>query len=277
MRKSTPVRQKRRTPRWVAWLPIGLASLFLLLVLFRAGSDTASPILAKQVAPGAQVEALPASPEVAPAAPGALAAVPSRLAPAKVEPPKLPKPRAPELPDAPSMLTAPQAPRVTAAPILQAPTAPSPPPAPVPAAPSVVAAPVKPPAPEPPVLSAPVRPTEAPSVTNAQGWKETPIQQERPVVRIYNTAGDDGRSQVFLTNGRSRYRVFIRNPYGEVSLAPGNYRYELYVSGSAAAPAPDQLGVLRCRKYTQYSLEFFRTPFARTHEEDLGDERPTTP
>lgn len=94
------------------------------------------------------------------------------------------------------------------------------------------------------------------------------------MVRIYNTAGDDGQSRVFLTNGRSRYRVQIRNPYGEVTLAPGSYRYELYVSGSAMGPAPDQVGVLRCQKYTQYSLEFFRTPFARTRQEDLGDELP---
>jgi len=273
--KSPPPRPKRRTPRWVTALPIGLALLFLLFVLYRVGSDAASPILAKQAGQGSTAEALPARPEARPAAPGALAALPARTAPAPPAVAVPPSRRAPEVPDAPSMLTAPQAPpQVTAAPMVQAPALPVAPAAPAPAAPSLMAAAVKPAPPQPPVTSAPVRPAEAPGVTNAQGWKETPIQQERPVVRIYNTAGDDGRSQVFLTDGRSRFKVQIQNPYGEVTLAPGSYRYELYASGSAAAPDPDQVGVLRLQKYTQYSLEYFRTPFARTRQQDLGDERP---
>jgi hypothetical protein len=248
----------------------------LLVVLLRAGWNGASPILAKQTGSGDTVEALRARPETAPPAPGALAAIPQRPAPAKLKPAKLEplKPSAPEIPKAPSLLTVPQAPQVAAAPVTQAPVVPTPPPAPPQPAPSLLTAPAKPPAPAPPVTSAPTPPAPAAPVTNAQGWKETPIDQERPVVRIYNTAGDNGRSLVFLRNGRSRYRVQIRNPYGEVTLDPGSYRYELYVSGSVMAPAPDQVGVLRCRKYTQYSLEFFRTPFARTRQEDLGDEPP---
>jgi len=277
-RKRTRGRAGRRTPNWVAALPIGLATLFLLFVLFRAGSDAASPILAKQVRPESTVETLPARPEARPAAPGALMALPQRQKPAPPAPAARPSRRAPDLPDAPSMLTAPQAPpQVATAPVVQAPAVPIAPAAPPVPAPSLMAASVKPSAPEPPVTSAPARPAEGPGVTNAQGWKETPIQQERPVVRIYNTAGDDGRSQVFLTDGRARFRVSIENPYGEVTLPPGSYRYELYASGSAAAPNPDQVGVLRCRKYTQYSLEYFRTPFARTRQRDLGDERPDTP
>lgn len=97
------------------------------------------------------------------------------------------------------------------------------------------------------------------------------------MVRINNTAEDEGRSVVFLTDGRSRFRVQVRNPYGEITLAPGNYRYELYIYGSPAGPDPDQVGVLRCRKYTQYSLDYFRAPFARTRQQDLGDERPAGP
>lgn len=272
-RRKVSARGKRRTPKWLAALPLTLATLLLLFVLYRAGSDAASPILAKQGGTSGNVEALPARPELLPAAPNALLAPPEPPKPAPAVPTAPRVSRAPDLPAAPSMLTAPQAPpQVTDAPVVQAPAAPPPPPTP---APSMLAAAEKPEPPQPPVTSAPTRPAEAaPSVTSAQGWKETTIPQERPVVRIYNTAGDEGRSQVFLTDGRSRYRVQVRNPYGEVSLAPGSYRYELYVAGSAAAPDPDQVGVLRCRKFTQYSLEYYRAPFIRTRQQDLGDERP---
>jgi hypothetical protein len=122
------------------------------------------------------------------------------------------------------------------------------------------------------VVTAPTpEPAPAPPVTGGPQWTETEIRQENPVVRIYNHSSDDGRSLVFLRDTHGRHRIVIRRPYGEVTLPAGEYRYELYFSGSYAAPNPDQIGMLRCKKHRRYSLELFDTPMARTRREDLGD------
>jgi hypothetical protein len=258
----------------VFWAPVCLLLLVLAAGLIaRTGGGTASPVLARQVDASSPLPVLP-RPIPLPAAPGAIDAIPKPPPAVRKAPPVTAvRPAAPiEIPAAPSMVTAPIQPQPAAPPVVQAPVVPVPVAPPPPAAPPVLGAVSRPMPPAPTVLGAPVAPPKpAPSVMGGPQWTETEIEQESPVVRIYNHSSDDGRSLVFLRNGRERYRIVIRRPYGEVILPAGEYRYELYFSGSWAAPNPDQVGVLRCRKHRRYSLELFDTPFARTRRDDLGD------
>jgi hypothetical protein len=111
----------------------------------------------------------------------------------------------------------------------------------------------------------------APSVTSAPGWKEVAIQQREPRIRVYNRTGDGGRSRVVLFNGSVRRGMQIKQPYGQINVLPGDYRYELYFAGSALAPLPDQVGLLRCRAHTMYYFHLFTQPAGGTVRSDLGD------
>jgi len=189
-----------------------------------------------------------------------------------------------EIPAAPPLVAAPQSPRVTVPSVVAVPGVPRPsvPASPVtavpqaPAAPpvaSVVAAPQAPPAEaSEPVTAAPQRPPQVgTAVTSAPGWMEVPIQQREPRIRVYNRTADGGRSRLLLRNGSVRRGLPIKHPYGQLDVLPGDYHYELYFAGSALAPLPDQVGVLRCRSHRMYYFHLFTQPASATIREDLGD------
>lgn len=221
-------------------------------------------------------KAVRVDPDPLPEAPSVVAAVPKQKDAPRPAAPVTAVPATPPevLPPAPSLVSAPKtaapaapAPSVVAAPVVPVPTAP--------AAPVVAAPQAAPPAPAPAVTTAPQEqpdpPKPAPAVTSAPGWEETVISKRAPRIRVYNDTPDGGRSRLLLNNGRLRRGFMIRHPYGQIDLPPGEYRYELYFAGSAVAPLPDQVGIIRCRTYRMYSFRLFTQPVGPIRRQDLGD------
>lgn len=288
------LRQRRRNARTRRWrqrdvllaVGVGLTAAVAGVLLSGVLPRGASVVQGSWTGEGGGAAAVAIQPEAPPLAPSVTATAPAKRPSTRPAQPVtgVKAERPPVIPAAPSLVGARQTPQAATPSVVAAPSVPAPP---APAAP-LTAAPQAPAAPHAapviaatqlpldggsaPLTAAPQRPpTPAPAVTAAPGWREVAIEQREPRIRVYNRTGDGGRSRVMLFNGNLRRGFQVKQPYGQINVLPGDYRYELYFAGSALAPLPDQVGVLRCRAHTMYYFHLFTQPASGTIRTDLGD------
>ncbi len=104
------------------------------------------------------------------------------------------------------------------------------------------------------------------------GWKETPQQQEQPVVEVTSLSG---RPAVLRLEGEGgAYALNIPGGGSDrVTLPAGQYQFQLQGSRYRQTGVPDQTGTFTCRRYRLYSLEMIALPAELTPQGiEIGDQ-----